>query len=504
MAKKAATTAKRTLKAKDLGPIEDFDGTLPERGVYLLSGRNGSGKSTLLQGVAQLLGSDQRTLSARDDTARGTLELGEARLTVTRAKSRAVGALEVVGCESRFDINDLVDPGIIDPEAADNSRMKTLVSISGRQATEADFLPLANNDEILFQSLNAAPSTDPIVYAGRVKAGFERIARGYEAEARKYAATAEATRKTIADIDTSIETGEQALADAYAEAREALAVMERHNENAAESLKRAQKAKADLDELATDFDDAEGLRDLEAAAQEQLTALASKEDELAKLIQRTNARIEASQKERARIAAEAEALRLRRSKAERVLHRRTTLAEEAAADVPAPYTPGAIGAAKAAVAEAQAALSAGAIARKALETAELAEHDAQKAKDKAKSAEDMRARAHAVDGVLCGMLPEGCPLRYVKGRLVIKTERDDAELYADLSDAEKWRVAIDVAAAMLPSDGRGLLTLSQPAWEAQDPQSRKMIRDLAIERNLLILTAVAADSELTGAEFVPE
>jgi hypothetical protein len=81
------------------------------------------------------------------------------------------------------------------------------------------------------------------------------------------------------------------------------------------------------------------------------------------------------------------------------------------------------------------------------------------------------------------------------GRLKVKSDRG-LELVSELSDGERWRLAIKVAANGL---GEGaILPVEQAAYEGLDPENRLLIRDLARKKKIVIVTALASDEELTA------
>jgi energy-coupling factor transporter ATP-binding protein EcfA2 len=126
---------------RNVGPITEWAIPHPEEGgVVVLAGRNGSGKSTALEAIRAAIGG-KADLSARDGTARGTIEAFGATITVA-ASTRRRGEADVVSIEGRGDVAALVDPGIADPVAADGARVRVIVALSGRRLSAADFRDL--------------------------------------------------------------------------------------------------------------------------------------------------------------------------------------------------------------------------------------------------------------------------------------------------------------------------------------------------------------------------
>ena len=126
------------LEIKTIGPIQQLHIPLPEGGgCVVLRGPNGAGKSTALDVARRLAGSKQGGLSPTDGAKRGSASLGAAKLSVTPKKVAQAGELEVETIEGRFDVSELIDPGIKDPDRADAARLRALVSLSGAVADES-------------------------------------------------------------------------------------------------------------------------------------------------------------------------------------------------------------------------------------------------------------------------------------------------------------------------------------------------------------------------------
>lgn len=73
--------------------------------------------------------------------------------------------------------------------------------------------------------------------------------------------------------------------------------------------------------------------------------------------------------------------------------------------------------------------------------------------------------------------------------------------YHDLSDGEKWTLAIDIGADQVGEGG--LLVISQIGWEGIDGKNRQIIHQRAVERGVYILTAEAASDPEAAREIVP-
>lgn len=488
-----------TIKIRDVNAIRALDIPL-QPGITVLQGHNGSGKSSALNGISQLLGSEARNVSARDNTTGGSISLGSTVLRVTRAKSRASGgALVVESIEDRFQIVNLVNPPEKGAEAADSTRMKALISLSGREATPADFLELCDNDQTFYDSLAIAESKDTLTQAGRVKAAFEKVAREYEREAEKLGARAAAGHQQLEGVDLDVETDETKLAQAFADASGRVTSMEQHNEDAARAAKAAATAQAQLDSLA---DDIEKPADLQAEIDRLNGLTETAKSEIAKIQAEIDSLTATLDDEAASIAdnnRQAAELERRKAVANRAMFKRDQLAQAAAESVPEPYGPESLEAAQTTADDARKAIEAAGIVRRLLSVKQTADDDARAAKAKAEQGEEMRRRAHAVDAVLTKFLPQPCPLRYEMGRLVVATARGQSTLFADLSQGERWKIAVQIAAAQLGDNA--LFPLPQEAYEALDPENRAIIHAEAVAQGLAIVTAEATDGELRAVAF---
>ena len=117
-------------------------------------------------------------------------------------------------------------------------------------------------------------------------------------------------------------------------------------------------------------------------------------------------------------------------------------------------------------------------------------------------ADRLRKAAGQTDDVLSVIVGKlDCPLRVEGGRLVLTTDRG-TELFEDLSDGERWRLALDVVIRFLPQNG--ILTLPQAAYGELDPINRREIDRLLRERGVVCLTAKATEDEELRAEVFQE
>lgn len=497
----------------NLGPVQAFSFQTPvPGGVVVLEGGQGVGKSTVIGGVSRLLGGKSAALSAYDGAPRGSLAIDEAILRVTRSQQRTSGELEVTGIESRLDIGALVDPGFAEPETNDRHRLAALVSLSGVVARPELFYGIVGGEEA-YKALAVDDKTDDmILLTTRVKKALEAAARAAEGQAEKARAEYQATRATFEDLDLDGPHDAAALSLAQEEAAGKLAAMKAHNEGAAIAARAVALAQRKLEDLGERSESPEELRQAanvrtDEAAEIRLRSVQLRQ-EAAELRRRAEGLIEQAaraDKDAEAKTNEAVALEERADDAEEGAKLRAQLAEDAARSVPTPYSEEELLEAEAAVLAARSASERGAVIRRAREQEAKAEQLHRAAKELAKRGEDLRERARSTDVVLSSVLPEGCPLSYANGRLVLQTDRDEREPYSDLSHGERWKVAIDIVAPLVKKDGRkGLLTLPQEAWEALDIDNQRNVVDLATAHEIVILTAQATRGPLTASVLTAE
>jgi energy-coupling factor transporter ATP-binding protein EcfA2 len=477
---------------KNVGPITEWAIPHPEEGgVVVLAGRNGSGKSTALEAIRAAIGG-KADLSARDGTARGTIEAFGATITVA-ASTRRRGEADVVSIEGRGDVAALVDPGIADPVAADGARVRAIVAISGRSLSAADFRDLLPDPAEWERLVGEMAAGDPVTLAGKIKRAIEAEARKHGERAAAAMSTAQTLQRENAGIDTTGEHDAAVLAERYAAARvEKDRLVEQAKAHEVASHRKAiaerqlagvqfspgdlaaaeeRMAKAQL-MLRKHSDDVDLMRSrLEAAKQ----ALAGAESDL---------RIASSLHKQA--MADLEAVEVRAIHVE-------TLAKTAAEPVPPPVTAEDHQAAAVAVDMAKSAMEAGGRIREALRRKEEIERAHAKASEAARDEQRLRGAARGVDGVLSSVVSAcSAALRVDDGRIVTDTARGQT-LYADLSHGERWRLAIDFAIRAVGR--RGVLVCPQEAWEGLDPANRESVRQQLEGSGVTLYTAACSDGE---------
>lgn len=481
-----ATTEPIEVELKGIGPIKNFSFTIDGPGVYVGRGANGTGKSTLLRAVSKRLGGDVSDLSVYDGAARGTLQLGDARLTVTQSRTSTGGELEILSIEGSLDIGSLVDPGLKNDAKNDDRRIKTLIALSGIEADPKMFHEVAGGEAAYLALGVDDKGADVLTLAARVKRAIEAQARTREETAESYLEKYRAS-KAAADGAPTGEADESKLAEALAAAQSKLDAMNAENKRRDDGHAERVKAHAALEALGELTDDPATLRKM--GKEKEAIGLA-KSAEAAKL----RAQADALDLECESIDNEIGVLAGRELQAIAAAKKRAELSAAVTAGYPQGYTAEQIDLAAQAVDNARKAVEAGAIIRNARAKAAEAASHAAAAKVASKLARKLRDAAGEVDGALSKLLPKQCPLRVEAGRLVCETDRGKSELYSDLSDGEKWAMALKFAAQQLPPGG--MLTLAQVAWESFAPALQAEIAGYVQSFGIVLVTAAVADGPL--------
>ena len=487
-----------TISVENLGPIAALEFALSSPGVTVLVAPNGSGKTIMLEAV-QAAAVGKGKLPLRDRTRRGKVEAFGATITIG-GTCRHTGAFEVTNLEGRFDLAGLVDPQIKAPALADKARIKALVSLTGVAAS----VDLFRNHEAFSDSFGkvvkatSVETDDLIEMAAKIKDDYDSAARGQEDAAERETGHATALIPPQ-DLDLQDDSDPKILQAAYDESRDELTRLISQAESAGKMKASHDQAQAMLEGLAVDELTAEretlaqSVLDACAEFSQNENAIAELKAQIHELQTRMNILHEQVTVSNAKIATIGRQLEIV-AQAQAVL---------ASASIEAP-TADEIHSAKDAVEFARAAVERGTLIRQAIK-------DQSKASSHRKAASAARALAatyrdagKATDEVLSSCIK--CPQLRVESdgksaRLVTDTERGPSIPYHDLSDGEKWTIAIDIGADQVGEGG--LLVISQIGWEGIDGANRQEIHHHAVSRGVYILTAEASSDPEAAHEIVP-
>jgi len=488
-------TQENQFDIENVGPIARLAIPIPEGGgVVVLRGRNGAGKSTALASIQSAMSDKGPRVHASDGQKRGTVDGFGARLTVGRSLRRT-GEMEVDHLEGRLSIAALVDPGLKGAEASDNARIRALVALQGIQTDPEAFAKLAKDaDEFDTVMSGQALDADVVTAAGAVRRAFHAQARRLEDKANADMAAADAIiKETEADLDaipaTDVDPG-----GALVKAAEELAAIATMRDAYVEAVDAAQRATATLN-TTTPPANIEAMQAAEDTARAAFDAAAEAEAEAAAALEEAQramaAATDATMVAHKQLdAAKAETTAARAASAEWI---RLTGVVEALHDVPR-VTDTEVEEAKAKTERL------GTAAANASKRAELSERlTANKAKradasDTLKDAERLRDAARATDDVLAAAIKAGS-LTVEAGRLVFSHATRGVVPYSELSEGERWTIAIEIAAEYLAETG-GVLVVEQGAWEGLDPDNREHVDAECKRCGVVLLTAEATDGPL--------
>lgn len=548
---------------RDAGPIVHVHIPCPEGGgVVTLEGENGVGKSTAIAAVHALAGGDD-ALTVRDGAEEGLVSGLGARLRLARRRDRG-GELVVTHLESDLDPGLLIDPGLKNPESADMERARVLCALADVRPDLTLFeavLPAEYLQQTAGPKARAATSLPEMTKF--LKLNVEESARQLEQAAELEATKAMTMAANLGDVSDSEPHDSAQLADAYETAVRILSRAEGEATAAARRRKNLDDAQSRLDALAkahggrTTVETREACvvaTDAAAVARARATELgeatrmvktkassdmkasdeqlqrdtreaqrvydaaieAAQENHRDRLSDTQRAVSEAEGAERTAVTA-AQAAEDKLASAARE-HKSATDAEAALGGLRATVDAGAgesgptadeLASLRARVDAASKAKDRGAVVREALRQQQEAvrvREQADKLKERALAA---REAAGALWGVVASAVARIAPsgLRFVDGRVRLTTDRGD-ELFADLSDGERGKVAIHacIAAVARQAEGSGrlgLLPMEQHVWEGLDPVNRAYTNEEAKKHNVLVVTAIATNGPLRARVFNP-
>jgi hypothetical protein len=475
-----------TISAENLGPIANLEFAMKEPGVTVLVAPNGSGKSILLEAV-QSAATGAGKLPLRDRTRKGKLSAFGACITIG-GTCRHTGAFEVEHIEGRFDLAQLVDPQLKSPAAADRARIKALVTLTGVAASPAlfekheafiDFRELATVETLACEDL--------VEMAARVKAQYDEAALQKERFADRESGQAAALMPSP-ELDLTDEHDDSILQGDYDRCRDEYVALVNRRDAVFAASKRSESATNILKQL-----NAEGLSS-------EANTLQCENETLTQSIGTLNDTLNSLRIQIVKVEADIKAAKdkiennARRSKE---IGQQMKMVEDAQNAVGAiigkPPSDREIQDAQEQMELAKAAVDHGSVIRKAIASAAESHKHRTNAKSLAEKALRYRDAAKATDEVLSSCLQ--CRQLRVESdgksaRLVTDTDRGTGVAYHELSDGERWTIAIDLGADQVGEGG--LLVISQIGWEGIDGAHRMLIDQRARERKVYILTAEAA------------
>lgn len=493
------------ISLKDVGPIKELI-VAPQPGVTCLVGENGAGKSKAIEAIGALTG-DGSKLKPRDGTLGGEVSGFGIRISVGHS-SRRFGDPEFVALGDKLDVAALVDPGLKSPEANDAARIKALVGLTGVKADAPMFYDLVGGGQAEFETIvkkSSIVEDDPVEMARRIKKDLEEASRGAQSKADHATGHADAKKESAKAFGEQTEPRPEA--ELQAEFRDAVSresKLQSLVQQSAEAKVAKQRAKESYLAASKEYDGPtvpEAAAKLEAAAKAHLEVKALV-DEARRIFEQAKENMAKAEVELTAFEAKRDAAHQEHEAAKRAIAVCEKWEQQIASIVDV-AEPTAEEMAKAAsdVAAARQAIENAVVARKAHDLLAEAEAGYAEAKGHQATADRLRNSAKATDSVLSKLITKaGGALRVVgteKGpRLVTTTPRAADTLYAELSDGQRWRLAMDVGLdtfqriiAAEELKGLPLFPIPQRAWQDLDPENRQAIADMAKERGVCILTA---------------
>lgn len=475
-----------TISVENTGPVARAVIHVPAGGgVTVLRGRNGIGKSNALAAVESLVNKIAPAFSIRDGQKNARVDGFGATLTVGR-RSHHSGDLEVESIDGRLKLADLVDPGIQNLESADAKRIKALVQLAGVEADPALFHSLLGG-KAEFERVSAViadPDSDILKLAAKIKRDIETAARKAEDDSARALGNADAKRQQAGDVDLRKESNSQTLQAVLETAIAEKSRLEEADRNYRVNATARDGARAFLEKSRASY---RGPTVAEAQAREEQAG--AKFSDCADEVERLETALRDAKSAKVRASQELEAASDARQAAQS--HQQAIEQWEATLQGPTGQPVTGLDAAVAAVKSAREAMEYGVRVRDARNALEAAEGFKGQAQAYALRGEKLREAAAGVDEVLSGLVGRvGSVLRVQAGRLVLTTDRG-TEFFAELSDGERWKLAIDIAVDVLGQSG--LLVIPQRAWGELQPAVRQEIHEHAKARGVVVLTAMATD-----------
>lgn len=486
-----------SIELKNVGPIERLSIPVPDGGgLIVLRGTNDLGKSEVLDAIDATM-TGRGKVEVRRGQTHGEIDAFGVAVKLGRRTTRT-GEAVVQSLEGRFSIEDLIQPPIKDPVAADAKRIKTLIQITGAAASPELFYPLLGGrdqfDAVV--SKTAVDTTDIVVMADRVKRDLESAARKEESQAEHAEGRARGSLEAASGCDLSVPMDQEALQRDLEDAIRDQSRLVMAAQAANEARRRRQEAIDRLEDAEADYSGPTS-QDALADAARSVTILAEAEDRLRdaeEALRVAKWDVESAKQEHQRSAAVRKAAEQHEAMVEQCR-------EAIEGNCPEPINPDQLEAAAKRVHECRYATERGVLARKALQHRSDAERHLQECGSHRKEASRLRTAAQGIDDVLSKLVASSwTPLRVEGGRLIMDTDKGP-KTYAERSHGIRSRVALDIAIEAVGEGG--VICLKQEFWEGIAPAKRIELANHVKGRGVLVITAQASDDDEIRPEVFP-
>lgn len=491
----------RDLTLEDVGPIKRFRIPLPEQGgVVVLTGEQGAGKSHALRGVQSVLdGKTGDKLPIRDGERKARVEGFGVNVEFGNRRS-ATGDLEVRSLHG-FPVSDFVDPGLVDPVAADSRRIKSLLGLCGTPADLKLFEPLTEKITPLSQLISpeTVAKSDIVAMADSIRRDLHSKARGIETQVDELNKIVDNRRSGMADVQNP------GVSSAAAEAAQLATT---------EDVGRLTQVMAETERLASAWDAANAV--VQASADPDVAAKMEAAESAvvsAKLVRDQQQAVVSDLEQRlatARIELAARERQLNDAQHSLNSLLESTRSLSAAMNIvknPRPDTETAQREKNAAFARLAAANDLVNIAKQwevrdrlQKEVDGLLEERNKKERLVNALREAARGTDQVLSDVICNLIPN---MRVEEGRLLYNYPKREKYIpFAELSQGEAYTVAIDIAASVLGHGG--VFVLDQAAWGELNLRTRDLVASRCREKGCIMLTAQATeDPVLTSTIYEP-
>lgn len=476
-----------TIEVENCGPIPRLTIQCPAGGGLVeLRGDNDLGKSETIDAIDAAI-NNRGGIEVRRGCVAGSLTAFGVTVKIGKRLTRTGEAI-VESLEGRFSIEDLIEPKLKDPIAADAKRIKTLIQIKGQPASASLFYPLLGSQSEFESHVSeaAVKSEDFVVMAERVKRDLESSARKLEDQAKHEDGHAQGVLGATIGVDLSGEDDADKLQGILEQAIRHESALKAKAEASAKAARQARFAQDSLDSASDSYD---GPSVAEATV---IEATAKQQEE--------DLRAEVATMEAALNAKKAEWTAARNDYSSAILKRKNAETHEATlkqwqeqikASIPVAPNAETLLAASEAVAAARDAVGQGAIIARAKKAKAEADSHAAKATEFRQKAMRLRDAAKGTDDVLSSLISS--PRFRVEGGRLMATTESTPKTYAELSHGKRSRIAIEEAIEAVGPGG--VICLKQEFYEGIAPQRRRDIAEFVRGKNVLVLTAVATDDK---------
>jgi chemotaxis protein histidine kinase CheA len=485
------------IKINCIGPVEEFAYELKDPGIHVLKGDAGVGKTTILKTVEFSDGATNDKPIKKDGAKSGVAVIGGKTIKVMKTV-REEGELGFE-CMGDLDLYGLHSPRFQNATTRDAHRIKALVRMAKVTPDASLFHDLLQSREEFDAIVDSdAVATDDLVeMAAKVKRAIDKAALSEERQAETARANQRSKSELFAGVNFDAPHDQQALRDAQVKAIENKSAVSQKRQDAMRTIATAKDARGKLDAADNGaVSVADATKALEAAFEARSAADAAVH-ELERQLADAKHQLSLAESQ-----AESAGKALLSAKRHEELTSEWRSQIEAAEGIDCP-TEEDVARAVAAVDAANEACDIGKVVRDAIQAKSDAARFSEVAKGHEKTAKRLRDAATATQDVLSEAIARipNCPLRVWNdedgnARIVLKTDRSEAEPFDELSDGERY----DVLMPMLFNPGR-IVVLSQAGYGELSPAIRSRVHNCAKERGAFLLTAQADAGPLRAEPY---